>query len=158
MCSFLCVSMKFQPISASFAPVRREGKKKGKDGNIGNDRLLSRSIISWNIASIHILPPPGYAQMHSPSFRARQTEIQAFLSCGPAPKPPKPSQNEAIHACPEKVCPTETVALGKAWVGDANLNLARAGKESLTHSTPQGCRLFRPERRNLTQILHLQDV
>ena len=29
MHSFLCVSAEFQPISASFTPVRREGRKKG---------------------------------------------------------------------------------------------------------------------------------
>ena len=77
--SFLCVSAKFHPISASFIPVRREGRKKGKTETAVNNRLWSRSIISWNIASIHILPPPGYAQMHCLSFRARQTKIQAFL-------------------------------------------------------------------------------
>ena len=89
-------------------------------------------------------------------FVPGKRKFRLSLSCGPAPKPPKPTQNEAIHACPEKVCPTETVALGKAWVGDANLNLTRARKESLTHSTPPGCRIFCPEKRNLTQLLLLQ--
>ena len=32
--------MKFQAISASFTPVRREGRKKGKDGNIGERPTL----------------------------------------------------------------------------------------------------------------------
>ena len=36
--------------------------------------------------------------MHSPSLRASQTEIQAFLSCGPAPKPSKQSNSSALGA------------------------------------------------------------
>ena len=71
-------------------------------------------------------------------FLPGKRKFRVSLSCGPAPKPPKPS-----------CLSTETVALGKAWVGDANLNLTRARKESLTHSTP-------PEKRNLTQLLLLQ--
>ena len=51
---------------------RCEGKieRKGRMETSVNDRLWLRSIISWNIASIHNLPPPRYAQMFSPSFPA----------------------------------------------------------------------------------------
>ena len=63
MYSILCVSSKFQPISAS--SPRCEGKEdwEGRTETVVNDRLWSRSIISWKIASIHILP--RYAHMHS---------------------------------------------------------------------------------------------
>ena len=43
MHSFLCVSAKFQPISASFTPVRREGRKKGPFPSLRTGAKLAKS-------------------------------------------------------------------------------------------------------------------
>ena len=43
MHSFLCVSAKFQPISASFTPVRREGRKKGPFPSLCTGAKLAKS-------------------------------------------------------------------------------------------------------------------
>ena len=52
---------------------------KGGTEKAENHQLWLRSIISWNITSIHILLPAGYAQMHSLLFQARQMKFPAFL-------------------------------------------------------------------------------
>ena len=132
--------MKFKAISAISAPVRREGRKKGKDGNFGE--RPTREISPQFTFCLHQGTHRCSLHLSMPGKR----KFRLSLSCGPAPKPPKPTQNEATHACPEKVCPTETIALREAWVGDANLNLTRARKESLTPPNsiqlPQGTEYF----------------
>ena len=44
LCSFLCVSMKFQAISASFTPVRREGRKRPGVGKMWIEAIFQEII------------------------------------------------------------------------------------------------------------------
>ena len=106
--------------------------------------IWSRSIISWNIASIHILPPPGYAQMHSPSFPARQTEIQGFLKLWASAETSETFMLVHGNRCSRK-------GLGRRC--KFKPDEGTEGKfDTFNAPRVQTISEFRPERRNLTQI------
>ena len=151
MDSFLCVSAKFQPISESFTPVRKEGRKREKDGDSGERPTLTtidyflKYRLDLQFASARIRTDA--LSIFSCQANGNSGFPQALWQ---RRNPKKPSQNEAIHACPETVCPSETVALGKAWVGDANLNLTRAPEGKFNTFNAPRVQNILPRKRNWT--------
>lgn len=105
-------------------------RKEGKDGdNSKRPTLITVDYFLGNIASIHILP--RYVQMHSLSFRPRQTEIPSFPKLWAGRETPKNSKRDN-SSLTGKSGLRKTVGHGRAWVGGEYLNPRRARSESLT--------------------------
>ena len=95
--SFLCLC-EIPADFGEFHPGAKE-RKKEREGAV-NDRLWLRgSTISWNIASIHILPPPGALSI----FSCQANGNSAFLKLWASAESPKPFSKRSLHECLEKV-------------------------------------------------------